>query len=119
VKILLNRFDTLITAFSVLLLVGGIIGFIVAGSQASLFMSSMFAVLLISSLFYMRLNPVYGYRTVFSLLTVLALFFAYRGFSVKFMPSGMLCILTLVVLTYAIILRNRANDTGINTGFQP
>lgn len=94
----MSRFDTLLTGYSVLLLIGGVAGYLVAGSLASLLMSSIFAILLIGSLFLIRFYPVIGYRTVFSLLGLLSLFFAYRWYTVKFMPSGLLCILTLTIL---------------------
>ncbi len=105
-----NRFNAIVTGYSLLLLVGGVIGYVMAGSLASLFMSSIFAILLIGSLFVMRFYPLYGYRAVVAFLSILALFFAYRWISIKFMPSGFLCILTLVILGFAVRLREKATN---------
>ncbi len=99
----MTRFDNLITGYSLLLLIGGVIGYVIAGSQASLFMSSIFAILLIGSLYLIRVKPTIAYTCIFSLLALLTLFFAYRWYTIKFMPSGMLCILSLVVGSLAYV----------------
>jgi uncharacterized membrane protein (UPF0136 family) len=96
---MINQFNVLITAYSLLILVGGVIGYFVASSIASLLMSTIFAILLIGSLF-IRCR-----QAVFALLGVLALFFAYRWYMGKFMPSGMMCIVTLAVLAYAYYIQ--------------
>jgi uncharacterized membrane protein (UPF0136 family) len=106
-KNIMGRFDNLITGYSLLLLIGGTTGYFIAGSIASLLMSSIFAILLIGSLFLIRFYPEKGYKTVFALLCALSLFFAYRWASVKFMPSGLLCILTLGVLWTAYNWRTK------------
>jgi uncharacterized membrane protein (UPF0136 family) len=106
-KNVMNRFNAMITGYSLLLLIGGVIGYFVAGSLASLLMSSIFAILLIGSLFLIRLYPTYGSRAVFGLLALLALFFSYRWYTIKFFPSGALTILTLVVLTIAYAWRQK------------
>ena len=99
----MTRFDNLITGYSLLLLIGGVVGYVIAGSHASLFMSSISAILLIGSLYLIRIKPSIAYKCIFSLLSLLTLFFAYRWYSNQFMPSGMLCFLTLAVglLAYA------------------
>ncbi len=107
-KNLLDRFDTLITGYSLLLLIGGVIGYIMAGSLASLFMSSIFAILLLSSLFLIRFYPTIGDRSIFTLLALLTLFFAYRWYAVKFMPSGLLCLLTIVIAGFALSWRKKS-----------
>ncbi|MCE5295066.1 MAG: TMEM14 family protein [Chlamydiales bacterium] len=108
----MNRFDTLITAYSLLLLIGGVAGYFMAGSMASLLMSTIFAILLISSLFFVRISSIMGNRVIFSLLSILIVFFGYRGLaSAKFMPSGMLCILTAVILGFAISWRKKTVST--------
>lgn len=107
-KNILDRFDKLITGYSLLLLIGGTVGYFIAGSVASLLMSSIFAILLIGSLFLIRFYPEIGCKSVFALLCALSLFFAYRWATVKFMPSGLLCMLTLTVLWMAYNWRNKA-----------
>ena len=98
----LNRFDVSIVGYSLILLIGGVVGYLVAGSLASLLMSSISTILLIGSLFLIRFFPAMGYRVVYTLLTLLGLFFAYRWYTIKFMPSGLLTLLTVVVLAMAV-----------------
>lgn len=90
----MNIFNTVITGYSLLLLVGGVVGYFVAGSLASLLMSTFFAIGLLGSLF------LRWYKFIFGLLGLLSLFFAYRWYMAKFMPSGLLCLLTLAVLGF-------------------
>lgn len=106
----MNRLDGVIVGYSLLLLIGGVIGYVVAGSTASLLMSSLFAALLIGSLFFIRFSPANGYRAVSLLLIALTLFFAYRWYTGKFLPSGLLTLATLAVLisTYLMRPKNRA-----------
>lgn len=106
-KTTMDRFDNIITGYSLLLLVGGVIGYLVAGSLASLLMSSIFAILLIGSLFIIRIYPVAGTKAIFALLSLLAVFFAYRWYTIKFMPSGLLCLSSLVVLGFAYSWRKK------------
>lgn len=101
----MNKFDITIGGYSLLLLIGGVAGYAVAGSIASLLMSSIFAILLIGSLFYIRFAPALGYRLVNMLLIALMLFFAYRWYTIKFFPSGMLMLITLVVFNYSYFLQ--------------
>lgn len=80
--------------YSGLLLVGGFIGYILAGSVASLLMSGIFAFLLLLSIYFQKTSATY------LLLSFLSLFFIYRTVHTgKFMPSGILALLTLAVLT--------------------
>lgn len=88
----------LITGYSLLLLIGGVIGYFVAGSMASLLMSSIFAILLIGSLFFDKIWPDGAFKAVISLLGILILFFAYRWYVTKFFPAGAICVLSTVVL---------------------
>lgn len=106
-KCTMDRFDNIITGYSLILLVGGVIGYLVAGSLASLLMSSIFAILLIGSLFVIRISPQKGTRAILGLLVLLALFFGYRWYTIKFMPSGLLCIASLVVLGFAYSWRKK------------
>lgn len=98
----MNRFAILITGYSLLLLIGGVTGYFLAGSIASLLMSTIFAILLIGAIFCRM------YNTIFALLGILALFFAYRWGVGNFMPPGMLCILTVAVGIVGYLIRRRA-----------
>jgi uncharacterized membrane protein (UPF0136 family) len=101
----MKKFDIVIVGYSLLLLIGGVIGYLVAGSIPSLLMSSLFAALLIGSLFFMRFYPAYGYRAVSFLLIALTFFFAYRWYAGKFLPSGLLTFVTLAALTYTYMMQ--------------
>jgi uncharacterized membrane protein (UPF0136 family) len=82
-----------------LLLVGGLMGFLKAGSKASLIASSAFAVALSLAMLFLPQAP----YVVDILLGVLLFFFGLRYVkSKKMMPAGMMTILTLVTL----VLRN-------------
>jgi uncharacterized membrane protein (UPF0136 family) len=81
--------------YIVLLFVGGLIGYLKAGSKASIIMSSVFAAILILC----NLHKVFQPEMADYVLVFLLLFFAYRVTkSRKFMPNGMMSILTLAAL---------------------
>jgi uncharacterized membrane protein (UPF0136 family) len=77
-----------------LLIAGGLIGLIKAGSKASIIASSIFAAVL--ALFALNILQ---FRYCWIILFVLLLFFGKRFWKgKKFMPSGMMAALTLIVL---------------------
>ena len=82
--------------YIVLLFLGGLMGFLKAGSKMSLIMASAFAVLLILC----NINIITGPRHIVDfILLFLLLFFAFRlTKSKKFMPNGLMSILTLATL---------------------
>src|SRR5215467_974203 len=80
--------------YIVLLIAGGLMGFLKAGSKASIIASSIFAAVL--ALFASNIIP---FRYCYFILLVLLLFFGKRFLKgKKFMPSGMMAVLTLIVL---------------------
>ncbi len=91
--------NTILWVYIILLLVGGVIGFLKAGSKVSLITSSIAAALLI-------LATLPGVLTVASrrnladvIMAVLLVVFAIRlAKTKKFMPSGMLLVITLAAL---------------------
>jgi|SRR5437660_7135856 uncharacterized membrane protein (UPF0136 family) len=91
--------NTILWIYIILLLVGGVIGFLKAGSKVSLITSSIAAALLI-------LATLPGVLTVASrrnladvIMAVLLVVFAIRlAKTKKFMPSGMLLVITLAAL---------------------
>ena len=84
-----------------LLILGGLMGLIKAGSKASLIASSIFAAVL--ALFALNILP-FSYSWI--ILLVLLLFFGKRFLKgKKFMPSGMMTIMTLVALVLIFVLR--------------
>ncbi len=90
----MNR-TTILWIYIVLLVVGGLFGFFKAGSKASLIASTAFAAALILSTLGVILQP----HAADIILAVLLVFFAMRlGKSKKFMPNGLMVVLTLATL---------------------
>lgn len=91
---------TVLWIYIVLLFLGGLMGFIKAKSKASLIASSIFAAILI--LFALNIAP---FRYHFAVLVFLLLFFGSRLMkSKKFMPNGMMTILTIITLALTATL---------------
>ena len=90
---------TILWIYIVLLFLGGLMGFLKAGSKMSLIMSATFAVILILfNLGYIQIR----HGADFVLLFLLLFFTMRLAKSKKLMPNGMMAILTLA----ALILRN-------------
>jgi uncharacterized membrane protein (UPF0136 family) len=92
----MHNFATLVLwVYIVLLVVGGLIGFLKAKSKVSLIMSVVFAALLSLC----AADIVFKYYVADILLAALLVVFAIRLTKTKkFMPSGLMLILTLVAL---------------------
>jgi len=89
--------------YIVLLLVGGLIGFLKANSKVSLIMSSAFAALLILTAVHGILDANFARNLANILMAVLLVVFAMRlAKTKKFMPSGMMLVITIA----ALALRN-------------
>ena len=92
----MNNFaNVVLWIYIVLLLVGGLIGFLKAGSKVSLIMSAAFAAALVLC----ALKIIFQYYVADLLLAALIVVFAMRlAKTKKFMPSGLMLILTIAVL---------------------
>jgi uncharacterized membrane protein (UPF0136 family) len=91
----------LISLYGILILVGGFIGHAKAGSTASLVMGALFGTLLLIAAGCMFSKRLHQKGTYFALVLTLILdgFFSYRYISsMKFMPSGMLALVSLGVM---------------------
>jgi uncharacterized membrane protein (UPF0136 family) len=83
--------------YIVLLIIGGLIGFLKAGSKVSLISSSISAALLILSVTVLR--PELARPTADVIMAALLVVFALRlAKTKKFMPSGMMLVVTLIAL---------------------
>jgi len=97
----MNHFGTTVLwVYIVMLVIGGLIGFLKAGSKASLIMSASFAAALTLCATNI-VSPSIHLDVI--LLAALLIFFAMRlTKSKKFMPSGLMLVLTIATL----VLRN-------------
>jgi uncharacterized membrane protein (UPF0136 family) len=90
-----------IIVYSALLMIGGMIGYFVAGSTASLVMSVLFALLLLICTIFMSGGNQTAYDVALGAILILFLFFSYRFFlSCKFMPGGFMAVVSAVVLAW-------------------
>ena len=98
-----NFANTVLWIYIVLLLVGGLMGFLKAGSKVSLISSSVFAALLVLTAVPGVFQPAFARGLANMLLAALLVVFAIRlAKTKKFMPAGLLLVVTIV----AMALRN-------------
>lgn len=91
--------NTILWIYIVLLLVGGMIGFLKAGSKISLITSAVSAALLVLSAMPGVLAPTFRRNLADVIMAALLVVFAIRLTKTKkFMPSGMMLVLTLAAL---------------------
>src|SRR5438046_2526094 len=91
--------STILWIYIVLLLIGGLIGFLKAGSKASLIASAVSAALLIIASIPSLLQPGIRQILIDTILGLLLIVFAVRLTKTKkFMPSGLMLVLTLATL---------------------
>lgn len=92
--------NTVLWTYIVLLLAGGIIGFLKAKSQVSLYMSAGFAVAFILLGLPGVFQPAFARGAVNALMALLIIVFAIRlAKTKKFMPAGLMLVITIVALT--------------------
>jgi uncharacterized membrane protein (UPF0136 family) len=93
--------------YIILLLVGGLIGFFKAKSKVSLISSSVFAAILVLAVLPGVFQPAFARNLVNVIMALLLVVFAIRlAKTKKFMPSGLMLVLTIV----ALALRNIFKD---------
>lgn len=90
--------SSLIIFYGLLVLFGGVIGFKTAGSKASLISGNIFGILLIASGVLIIQGVAVGVYIALGIAAFLAVFFGMRLVKTKkFMPSGLMLILSAVV----------------------
>lgn len=94
------RFENLVFwIYVILLLVGGLIGFLKAGSKMSLLTSAIAAALLILTRAPGVFQPAFAHTLANVIMAALLVVFAIRlAKTKKFMPGGMLLLLTILAL---------------------
>ena len=98
--------STILWIYIVLLLIGGLIGFLKAGSKVSLIASAVSAALLIIASIPSLLQPGIKQIVIDTILALLLVIFAVRLTKTKkFMPSGLMLVLTLATLALRHFLR--------------
>lgn len=87
--------NTILWIYIVLLVAGGLVGFFKAGSKASLIASCSFAAVLVLC----ATGIIFQRHVADIVLAILLIFFAHRlTKSKKFMPNGLMVVLTLATL---------------------
>ena len=101
------------TAYSVLLLIGGVMGYATAGSLPSLIMGTTFAVLLGIAAFGMYKGCNFSRIGATVLLAVLFVFFSYRFLTTyKFFPPGIVALLSLGLL-FCLLFCKKTQDEKV------
>ncbi|MFQ5865498.1 MAG: TMEM14 family protein [bacterium] len=97
----------IILAYGILVLVGGILGYVKSQSLPSIISGGIFGLLIIASAILMLKGMAVGTYSALVISVFLAAFFLYRFIgSHKFMPAGLMIILSLIsVITLIINLR--------------
>jgi uncharacterized membrane protein (UPF0136 family) len=89
----------IVLAYAVFVLIGGFIGYIKAESIFSLATGVIASLALALSAFAMITNRIQGFYISLALSTILCIFFVYRLIvTTKFMPAGLMSILSLLVV---------------------
>lgn len=91
--------------YAILILAGGIVGYVKAQSSASLIMGTLFAAVIALCSYMTFAKSRAGAFLALAASGVLAAFFGFRFYSsLKFMPAGLMCIMSLIV--FAIVWCN-------------
>ena len=94
-------------AYIILLLVGGLIGFFKAKSKVSLITSAVFAALLVATTLRSVFQPRFANDLANVVLILLLVVFAIRlAKTKKFMPSGLMLVVTIAALALRNIFTN-------------
>lgn len=97
-----------ICCYATLILIGGIIGHVVANSVASLIASSIFAFILFGCAVFIWKGYVMAYHVATFIVSCLLAFFTYRFFlTYKIAPAGIMAIISGCLAAYLISQRKK------------
>lgn len=97
-----------IGCYTLLVLIGGLIGFFIAHSLISLIASSVFTLLLLSCSALVWKGHVAAYHTAMGVIFCLFLFFSYRfALTHKLMPAGIMALMSGCLFIYLAITRKQ------------
>ena len=103
----MNQKAILISSYAALILVGGIIGYVAAGSFISIAVSSVFALLLFACSYFVMNGNQMAYTIATTLIFCLMLFFGYRFFlTYKIAPGGIMAIISAALFAYLTIKKD-------------
>ena len=89
--------------YSLIVLTGGVIGYIKAGSFISILTGIGFSFLLNISAILLFKSRKEGYYTTLALTTILTLFFCYRFFlSFNILPAGLMAVISIAMLAFLL-----------------
>ncbi len=103
----MNKISWLVIAYGILLIIGGITGYVISHSPASLIAGSLFGLLAIASGIGINAQVKFASYAALALTVILSCFFTYRFFlSYKFLPAGLMVVLSL--LLFITLLSSRS-----------
>jgi len=95
----MNLKTTATATYALFVLMGGLIGYLKAGSYPSLMMGTVFSMLLFFCSFAIHKKSVLGHVLTLVLTSFLLVFFGFRFFQkLTFMPAGLMVVLSLGML---------------------
>lgn len=99
----------IIAIYAALILIGGIIGYVVAGSIMSIIMATLFSVVLFGCSLLVWHGNTMAYTIATSLVFSLLLFFGYRYYlTSKIAPAGIMALISVFLFAYLAITREEA-----------
>lgn len=105
----------IVWAYAIILLIGGLMGYIMAGSLVSLFTSGAFAIALFITGYGIRRHHQAAYDTTIGIVACLFTFFGYRFFlTFQHTPAGLMTMLSLLVLAYLLATHPRMRRNSLN-----
>jgi len=103
----------LVLLYGIFILTGGVWGYLRANSLPSLLMGTLFGVLLIASAYGLTRHRDVGRFSALGLTILLSFFFLYRFIiSWKFMPTGLLAIISISMLVALAFTRKQTSASS-------